>query len=118
MRGRNWTAAEDEILLAGLAAGHTHARIAAATRRPTSSIGSRIETLVYRAPERLAQAETAGLGSASHAASHAPLHIKNGGPGERRQRRCLCCGKEFASAHAGNRLCNGCRTKPTSPYAP
>ena len=30
-------------------------------------------------------------------------------PDQRKQRRCLKCGGDFASAHAGNRLCDPCR---------
>lgn len=31
---------------------------------------------------------------------------------QRKVRRCLCCGREFLSAHVGNRMCKGCRHKP------
>lgn len=33
-------------------------------------------------------------------------------------RRCLGCGAEFASWGAGNRMCDGCRGRSVSPFAP
>jgi hypothetical protein len=43
-------------------------------------------------------------------------NVKNGGPGEAKPRKCLCCGHEFPSAHAGNRLCCRCRGQSFSPF--
>lgn len=113
MRGRPWSEQEDARLLGMLKDRKSHGRIAAALGRPASSIDSRIDTLTMRDPKRLAQA------TCEHAnAAGRPSSATSASPTDRRPRRCLCCGKEFASAHAGNRLCAICRTKPTSPYAP
>lgn len=37
---------------------------------------------------------------------------------EKTPRKCLCCGNTFSSAHSMNRLCNNCRHRDASPYAP
>jgi hypothetical protein len=34
------------------------------------------------------------------------------------RRACLCCGNEFSSEGAHNRLCSTCRTRSSSPYEP
>lgn len=102
---RLWTPAEDERLLAMVAARKTHAQMAADLQRPASSIPSRLDTLHIKRDQ--AQPGTRGV-------RH---DTKQGGVGERRPRNCLCCGKSFLSAHAGNRLCATCRGKSVSPFA-
>lgn len=117
MSHRTWTRDEDARLLAGIAQHKTHACIAAELDRPISSIGSRLHNLgtstrALRAAELIAdERPTSGLVGRR-------AMVKQGGPGERRPRKCLCCGNEFASAHAGNRLCSTCRRTSVSPYAP
>lgn len=124
-RGRRlWTTAEDEQLLAAIKARKTHAWIAAVLRRPVTSIGSRLQILANkgitpfgprpptatprRAPPHALEVAPAGLNAACC------------GSRDRRARRCLCCGNEFSSAHAGNRMCVRCRANANhaSPYAP
>lgn len=132
-----WTESEDQMLLDGLSLAKTYAEIAARLSRPPSSIPSRIDTLSFRAPERLAQAlaaRKAALGGrrarpgrpvndmATERDSHgAGRERKSASPKERAKRICLGCRNTFDSAHAGNRLCPRCRVaadRNHSPYAP
>lgn len=46
------------------------------------------------------------------------LRDLDGAPVERKSRPCLCCEKPFLSHGPGNRMCDGCRGKDLSPYAP
>lgn len=32
------------------------------------------------------------------------------------QRKCLCCGKDFPSAHSMNRMCGYCRSHSVTPF--
>lgn len=100
-KGRAWNPEDDARLIALLAQGATQAAIAVALGRVRSSIGSRLYLL--------------GVRKKSAAVRPAPTFRRKPW---RRQRPCLCCGKEFASAGPGNRLCGLCRSKTTSPYAP
>jgi hypothetical protein len=113
MSARPWTPDEDARLLAGRAARKTHAWIAADLGRPLSSIASRLDTLKIK---RTREAALLGPATPTGCSVGQRAHVKEGGPGERKPRNCLCCGKTFASAHAGNRLCNTCRTKSVSPF--
>jgi len=100
---RPWTREDDAKLLDLRARGLTGARIAAELGRPDSSIFSRLDVLRHRPSQPRPE-------------SYARINIKEGGPGERKPRKCLCCGKTFPSAHAGNRLCGSCRGKSVSPF--
>lgn len=103
-RGAQFTNEEDQTLLKMRRDKATYQVIADRLGRPSTSIHNRLKRLqaqgVTIAPDR------------------ARLLVRDGGRGERKPRRCLCCNKDFPSAHAGNRLCNGCRTKSISPFAP
>lgn len=107
MRGRVFTPAEDRQLLTLRQGGASFDAIGKRLDRPGTSCCNRYKRLA-----------ACGIAPASVNENHARLHVKEGGAGERKPRRCLCCNKEFPSAHAGNRLCNGCRTKSVSPFAP
>lgn len=99
-RGTRWTPVEDVVLLRMTAAGTPQRGIAAALDRPLSSISSRLDRL--GAPQRGPVGQR--------------VLAKAGGAGERRARNCLCCGREFESAHCMNRLCGNCRRQSASPF--
>lgn len=109
---RPWTVDEDARLLAMRAARKTHQWIATDLKRPISSIASRLETLRIK---RTRPAPLLGEPAPSQMLGQR-AHIKEGGVGERKPRNCLCCGREFLSAHSGNRLCSSCRTKSVGPF--
>lgn len=113
---RLWTPEEDVRLLALKLAGRTHQVIAAELGRATSSVASRLKTL--KLPSRAAVAAVAIARPAPAGQRGVRTGTKDGGPGERKVRPCMCCKKSFYSAHAGNRLCRNCSGKSVSPYAP
>lgn len=45
------------------------------------------------------------------------IEILNAAP-KPTKRACMCCGRQFPSEGSHNRLCNQCRNKNHSPYAP
>ncbi|OHC68608.1 MAG: hypothetical protein A3H93_09095 [Rhodocyclales bacterium RIFCSPLOWO2_02_FULL_63_24] len=111
MTRRLWTPEEDARLIALRGAGKTQKWIAADLGRPESSIPSRLGKLAIR------RRQPALLGNPAPAcASGQRAHVKNGGLGERKWRKCLCCGHSFESAHSMNRLCSPCRRQSVGPY--
>ena len=111
MSRRLWTPDQDAVLLAMLATGKTQQAIAAALGRPISSIPSRLEKLQER--KRAPQL----LGEPSPTMPHGQRScVKEGGLGDRKQRKCLNCQRPFESAHCMNRLCAVCRRNTTSPF--
>ena len=113
--GRAWTPREDEGLLTMYAEGKTYHVIARSLGRAMTSISSRLITL--NVPLRRAGRAKDIAPAPPPGSSHSRKDIKAGGRGEQKLRNCLCCRKTFMSAHAGNRLCNKCRTIDVSPYA-
>lgn len=113
MSRRRWTPEEDARLLALIGQRKTHAWIADVLGRPTSSIPSRLDRLSLK---RTREAVLLGLAAPTGCRVGQRGNVKDGGPGERKPRNCLCCGKAFPSAHAGNRLCSICRTRSVSPF--
>lgn len=132
MKGRRWTAEEDGRLLARYAAGDSHSEMAARLERHPGSISSRFDALSYLHPDLLEAARAAreaikdgkgpgrpagrSVDAASSASIKAPTSDSRHG---RAVRKCLGCGDNFVSAHAGNRLCSRCRyaAAEVSPYA-
>jgi len=89
---REWTPEEDARLADLRGKGLSLEAVGELMGRPHTSIKSRIETLARHAAEGAAHANT------------------------RKVRKCLCCGREFTSEGAHNRLCGVCRSKSVSPY--
>lgn len=106
MSGAPWTNQEEARLLA-MRADFIHFRvIAKELQRPLSSVYAHHAVL---------KARRENAGTAVRVVGR-KTRVKNGGPGEAKPRKCLCCGHEFPSAHAGNRLCYRCRNQSVSPF--
>lgn len=114
MSRRLWTPEEDARLLAMRAQRKTLAWLAVDLNRPLSSIASRLRALNNKRDKETPQRDAPA--AAAPTASPRRLNIKEGGFGERKPRKCLCCGNTFPSAHAGNRLCSRCRGQSFSPF--
>lgn len=114
-RRRAWTPAEDVRLLGEIAAGAKRVAVAEQLGRCYASICSRIDWLGQHRPLDL---ERALQGIAPPLPGRRQM-VKSGGRGDARQRRCLRCSHQFASAHAGNRICPRCTqiNAGASPYA-
>lgn len=116
--GSKWIEAEDNLLIEArltARAGTTNAAIARMVaprvRHTEDAVKKRLYRLKERIDEALYQREMAAIGKCPRFGK--PRKISSRGV-----RKCLCCGRKFQSEGAHNRLCNGCRTKDVSPYAP
>jgi hypothetical protein len=89
---RAWSPEEETAALEMRAEGKTAAEISIALDRSMTSI----ETCLRRLEDRRSKPRK-------------PRNVAN--------RPCLCCGKQFASEGAHNRLCYVCRRLDVSPYA-
>lgn len=110
---RQWTPEEDRQMLAWAAEGMRHSAIGERLDSSHRAIDKRLQVLTGKAPAKPTPAKS--VQPAALAALAAPAHPhKPGG------RKCLHCGRAFASAHAGNRICPRCRYRrdATSPYDP
>ena len=96
---RIWTPAEDAQMLDWRAAGMLLNDIAIRLNSNRTSISERLSAL---SPVALA---TASLPPACRPRSALPAPTHPSQPGGR---KCLGCGRIFASAHGGNRLCYRC----------
>ncbi|MDR2365849.1 MAG: hypothetical protein LBD68_08370 [Zoogloeaceae bacterium] len=101
MAGKQWTAEEDAILAKEFALGKTREEIARVLGRTHIAVGYRYRLLEdkllleERKKERIRQ-----------------LEAKSVSPQEnRKERKCLCCGKMFLSHYSMNRICRKCRQK-------
>lgn len=108
---KQWTAAEDQAILTGLAAGLTNKAVAAQLGRTFNAVNVRVSLLRKLGTNIEAIKAAARTRKAGTRAMPPP-------PRPARQRDCLYCAKPFRSAGAHNRLCPVCRYRTVSPYAP
>ncbi len=103
-----WTVEEDAVLAAA-PAGATYDEIAARLGRTARQVADRARRLGTAGRSVLGKprlAATCGRDLAYSA--EAAASAAKAGPAER---RCLGCGRGFASIHAGNRLCARCAAR-------
>lgn len=100
---RQWTPDEDALMLAWRADRKTLREIAAHLESNHASIGDRIKILNARAAAAAGQ-PLPTTSSPKQALPPPPPH-----PSKPGRRTCLSCGRSFASTHAGNRICYGCK---------
>ncbi|MDD5176790.1 MAG: hypothetical protein PHQ05_10250 [Sterolibacterium sp.] len=123
---RPWTPEEDQRVVDMANGGACVDQIADALKRSHNAVQFRISYLRQHLgadalPKRLPDPRQVRIRNKPQKVpgqSSAPKYIKRGGCGEQKPRVCLGCGRTFSSAHCMNRLCNTCRGRSASPYAP
>lgn len=115
---RKWREAEDEQLIEARMNARTLTSNAALARTLAPGLGrteqavlQRLDRLRITIDDRIQERELAQLAPQPRFGRLKPATR----PG---LRKCLCCGRDFMSEGAHNRLCLTCRQKDVSPYAP
>lgn len=107
------TAAQTEALVIAMlsCSPDTVSQLSRALSIDYSDVRALLDNLVARGlVKRIAAAVGPGSG-------HAPRYALASYQGDKRRvRRCLRCQREFMSAGAHNRLCEGCRRQSASPF--
>lgn len=116
---RKWTGDEDEVLIAARLAAPPDVSTRLLARRMAAGMARTEESLIQRygrlkvlIDDRIAER------AAARAAATCGRARRGVAINRRGMRKCLCCGIDFMSEGPGNRLCQTCRHKDVSPYAP
>lgn len=111
-----WNAKRDNALISGLQQGELLSVIAADLGKSVCAVSTRASTLRRRYGEAVVPRRAINQHTKDTAITQVVIASESRAVQQRRDRACMCCGREFLSEGAHNRLCSSCRNKSTSPF--